>query len=71
MTAADAVPIHGDEGLCPGPLPTWTVRMGDYTFTLKARDYEHAVVWVEAYCASQGIERRGAEFMRDDTAKVA
>jgi hypothetical protein len=64
------VAIDGDEGLCPEPLPTWTIRMGEYTLSVKAQNYEHAVVWLGVWCDDVGVERRGADFTLSGDAPV-
>lgn len=60
--------IPGEEGLTTEPLSIWRIEMGDLTVRVRATEYEHAVVWLEAWCHDQGIERRGASFVREASA---
>lgn len=60
--------IAGDEGLTREPLRTWRIEMGDVRLRVRARDYEHAVIWLEAWCNDQDVERRSASFVPEGEA---
>lgn len=60
----DALLPGGDQS----KLRPCLIRMGDYTLSMKARDYEAAVLGLEFWCREHDVERSSAAFEWDDRA---